>query len=74
MRFDWDPIKASSNLRKHGVNFEEAETAFGDPFAGLFPDEDHSIDEKREIIVGYSERRRLLVISFTERKRKTLLG
>lgn len=67
MEFDWDPQKAASNLTKHGVGFDEAETVFGDLLAAIFPDEDHSVDEKREIIIGYSDRERLLVISFTER-------
>ncbi len=67
MRFEWDPVKAESNLKKHGVNFDEAETVFGDPLAVVFLDEDHSIGEKREIMIGYSESGRLLVISFTER-------
>ncbi len=67
MEFDWDPQKAASNLKKHGVGFDEAETVFGDLLAAIFRDEDHSVDEKREIIIGYSDRERLLVISFTER-------
>ncbi len=68
MRFDWDPEKAASNLRKHDVSFPEAESVFGDPLAMVFWDDEHSIEEKREIIIGYSERQRLLVVSFTERR------
>lgn len=67
MPFEWDNKKALSNLRKHTVSFSEAESVFRDPLAAVFLDEDHSIDEKREIIIGYSERRRLLVVSYTER-------
>lgn len=67
MQFDWYPPKAESNLKKHGVSFEEAETVFGDSLAAIFSDKDHSIEEKREIIIGYSDRMRLLVVSFTER-------
>lgn len=68
MQFDWDPEKAASNLKKHdGVSFTEAESVFGDPLAAVFSDEDHSFEEKREIIIGYSMRQRLLVVSFTER-------
>lgn len=67
MQFDRDHVKAASNLKKHGVDFDEAETVFGDPLASIFLDKDHSIDEKREIIIGYSDRRRLLITSFTER-------
>ena len=70
LEFEWDPAKAEKNSREHGVTFEEAATAFGDPLARIFDDPEHSSDEPREIIVGYSERRRLLLVSFTERSPK----
>lgn len=41
-RFEWDKRKARSNLRKHGVSFDEASTVFDDPSALIFPDDDHS--------------------------------
>jgi len=50
--FEWDPNKAEANLAKHEVSFEEAITVFADPFARIFPDEEHSGDELREIIIG----------------------
>src|ERR1019366_358200 len=65
--FEWDRTKAVTNKLKHGVSFEEAATVFADAVAAVFADHDHSEDERREIIVGHSERRRLLVVSFTER-------
>lgn len=68
--FEWDPAKAQENIRNHGVTFEEAVTVFGDPFARIFDDPEHSSDEPREIIVGYSETERLLLVSFTERPPK----
>lgn len=68
MQFEWDREKAASNLKKHGVSFEEASTVFGDLSAKMFYDEEHSADEKREFIVGYSERNKLLVVYFTERE------
>lgn len=69
MRFDWDPAKATANIKNHdGVTFEEAETVFGDPLAAVFLDKDHSFEEKREIIIGYSIEQRLLVVCFTERE------
>lgn len=67
MEFEWDDAKAAANEGKHGVTFPEAATAFADPLAAIFPDPDHSDDEEREILVGHSERGRLLVVSFTER-------
>jgi uncharacterized protein len=65
--FEWDETKARSNRRKHGVSFEEASTVFANPLAAIFPDPDHSQDEIREILVGHSDRNRVLVVSFTER-------
>ena len=67
MEFEWDDAKAEANLRKHGVSFAEAATAFADAVAAIFPDPDHSDNEDRELLVGYSERGRLLIVSFTER-------
>ena len=62
--FEWDPIKAEANLAKHGVSFEEAMTVFADPLARIFPDEDHSVDELREIIVGHTARQQLILVNF----------
>jgi uncharacterized DUF497 family protein len=67
MEFDWDAPKAATNLKKHGVSFEEAKTVFANPLAVIFGDEAHSINERREIIIGYSRQNRLLLVSFTER-------
>jgi len=65
LKFEWDRRKAASNLSKHRVSFEEALTVFADPLARIFDDEDHSIEEQREIIVGHSAKERLLVVCFT---------
>jgi uncharacterized DUF497 family protein len=67
MIFEWDPKKAAKNLKKHGVTFQEAATVFGDPLAMTFPDPDHSEDEERHLTFGLSLRRRLIVVSHTER-------
>ncbi|UIE38391.1 BrnT family toxin [Leptodesmis sichuanensis] len=67
MKFEWDQSKAASNLKKHGVSFEEAKTVFDNPLAVIFDDETHSIGEQREIIIGHSRQNRLLLIAFTER-------
>ena len=69
LKFEWDKRKAEMNIKKHGVSFEEASTVFGDPLANIFDDEEHSQDENREIIVGHSTLRRLLIVFFTERGR-----
>ena len=68
LRFEWDPKKAAANLTKHGVSFEEALTVFSDPLARIFDDEDHSIEEEREIIIGHSVKRHLLIVCFTARE------
>ena len=65
VRFEWDPKKAASNLLKHRVSFAEGLTVFTDPLAWIFDDEDHSIEEQREIIVGHSVDERLLVVCFS---------
>ena len=67
MRFDWDPAKASTNLKKHQVSFEEAKTVFYDDFAVQFFDEDHSTNEERFIMLGMSSNARLLVVCHCER-------
>ncbi len=67
LEFDWDPNKASGNLRKHGISFNEGATVFGDPLASTFHDPDHSHDESRFITIGLSNRNRLLVVSHTDR-------
>lgn len=65
--FEWDPRKADANATKHGVTFEEARAVFVDPLAQIFDDPDHSLDERREIIIGQGPRGRILVVCFTER-------
>lgn len=71
--FEWDPVKAEANARRHGVTFDEASTVFGDPLNLLMPDPDHSLDEERYLLLGMSNRRRLLVVAFAERLPRTRL-
>jgi uncharacterized protein len=66
MKFEWDFKKASSNLLKHHVSFEEAATALSDPMAATGSDPDHSIVEDRYVTFGISKKGRLLVVSHTE--------
>ena len=67
MQFEWNSLKATANLKKHGVSFEEAKTVFDNTLAVIFDDEAHSIGEQREIIIGHSRQNRLLLVAFTER-------
>ena len=66
LTFEWDPRKALANLSKHGVSFEEASTAFGDPLSLTIPDPEHSRGEERFILLGQSGHGRLLVVVHTE--------
>jgi uncharacterized protein len=68
LRIEWDAAKARANLRKHGISFDEAETAFSDDYALLLSDPDHStIDEERLILIGMSAALRVLVVVHCER-------
>jgi len=66
LQFEWDARKADRNLAKHGIAFEEALTVFADTLARIFADEEHSVDQQREIIIGHSDKRQLLLVSFVE--------
>jgi uncharacterized DUF497 family protein len=61
IRFEWDDRKAQQNEPKHGISFEEAQTAFEDEYARLTPDPDHSQGEERYILLDMSTVLRLLV-------------
>ncbi len=63
--FEWNPNKAKSNIKKHGVCFEEATTVFLDPMAMTIFDPDHSETEERWITFGISKNSRLLVVCHT---------
>jgi uncharacterized DUF497 family protein len=65
--FEWSPEKAETNLKKHGVSFEEAETVFFDPLSLTISDPKHSDEENRFIITGFSEKQRQLVVAHTDR-------
>ena len=71
--FDWDPVKAQQNRSKHGVSFEEAQTAFYDENARLIYDPDHSQDEDRFLLLGLSASMRLVVVIHTYRAGETVI-
>ena len=62
LRFEWDPKKATLNLRKHGVSFEDAQSVFSDENGLLIDDPDHSEEEDRFVLLGLSNSLRLLVV------------
>lgn len=67
INFDWDPQKAAANLKKHQVSFEEAQSVFFDEYAVQFFDEEHSAEEERFLMLGYSSGARLLIVCHCER-------
>ena len=67
MEFEWDVTKASQNIEKHGVSFEEGTDVFDDDLSLTVPDPDHSEDENRYLIFGRSKQQNHLVVSFTDR-------
>ena len=67
MQFEWDAEKAAANLKKHGVSFQEAATAFGDPFSATIADPDHSEDEDRYVLLGETYQGRLVVVVHADR-------
>ena len=67
MRFEWDPAKATENLAKHGVSFQEAATVFRDPLSATGSDPDHSVGEERFVTFGVSIAGRLLAVAHTDR-------
>jgi len=69
--FEWDPRKAATNKKKHGVTFHEAVTVFGDQLAKTFDDPDHSVNEQRFLTFGLSRLGRLLAVFHTDREGRT---
>ena len=67
MKFEWDSIKAETNLRKHDVSFDDASSVFLDPLALSGSDPEHSIGESRYITFGMSLLGRMLAVSHTYR-------
>ncbi|MGH9666918.1 MAG: BrnT family toxin, partial [Bryobacteraceae bacterium] len=73
MEFEWDVVKAESDVERHGVSFAEAMTVFGDPLEVTIPDPDHSEGEFRLLSMGRSGQGRLLVVSYTQREGRICL-
>jgi uncharacterized DUF497 family protein len=70
LEFEWDEDKAKFNYIKHNVNFEEAITVFNDNLSLTIFDDKHSLFEERYIDIGISNKNRILVVVYTERKNK----
>jgi uncharacterized protein len=68
IRFEWDPLKAAANLKKHRISFEDAQSVFYDEFAVQFFDEFHSSEEERFLMLGMSSAASLLIVCHCERE------
>ena len=68
MKYEWDSNKNESNIRKHGISFQEAATVFEREDSILFDDPDHSADEDRFLIIGFSTASNLCVVCWCERR------
>lgn len=73
MRFVWDEVKADENRRKHGVSFEEASTVFADENGRLKHDPDHSQQEDRFLLLGFSGKLQLLIVCHAYRERDEVI-
>jgi uncharacterized DUF497 family protein len=71
VKFEWHGAKAAANIRKYSVSFDEAATVFADTHAYIFPDQDHSDDETRFLIIGKSETGKILIVAHTDRGERT---
>ena len=67
IEFEWHEAKSRANEKKHGVSFEEAQSVFYDEFARQFYDNDHSKEEDRFILLGMSNRSRVVIVCHCER-------
>ena len=67
MHFEWDPQKATANVKRRRISFDEAASVLEDPLSTTYPDETHSEEETRFLTIGVSQRRRVLVVAHTER-------
>ena len=73
MKFEWDPNKAASSVRRHGIAVEDAASVFGDPLARTIPDPEHSTGEARFVTMGLTAGGRLVVVVHTDREGRTRL-
>jgi len=73
LQFDWEPVKAKENLRKHGISFDEAQTVFYDDYATEFYDDTHSENEDRFLLLGLSSQLRLIMVCHCYRESESVI-
>ncbi|MBQ0055413.1 MAG: BrnT family toxin [Synergistaceae bacterium] len=71
--FEWDEHKNAANVKKHNISFEEAASVFYDEMALLIDDPEHSLEEERFIILGFSKRANLLVVCHCYRNEQSII-
>ncbi len=73
LRFEWDDNKNATNQEKHSISFEEAKTVFFDENALIIDDPEHSQEEERFIILGFSKKANLLVVCHCYRSAEAVI-
>ena len=68
MKYQWDEAKNLANIRKHGIDFRDAAYVFADPFALSIPDDEHSDDEDRWVLLGNNLTGQTLLVVHTFRQ------
>lgn len=71
--FEWDDTKNENNKTKHDISFEEAQAVFFDESAIQFDDPEHSIDEERFLLLGFSQKLRILVVCHCYRSDESII-
>ena len=72
MLFEWDEAKNQANIRKHGIDFRDAAYVFSDPSALNIPDEEHSDNEERWVLLGKNQNERILLVVHTYRQGESI--
>lgn len=73
IKFEWDEQKNQNNIKKHGISFEEAATVFEDDESLIITDDEHSEDEERFILIGFSFKANLLVVCHCYREKDSII-
>ena len=73
IKFEWDEKKNKINIKKHGISFEEASSVFQDEESLIISDENHSQEEDRFILIGFSFKANLLVVCHCYREKDSVI-
>ena len=73
LKFEWDDKKNQNNIKKHGISFEEAASVFEDDESLIIADDEHSKDEERFILIGFSFKANLLVVCHCYRNKDAII-